>query len=94
MKVSKERNTHNEKPFTMLSAVSVICMAMVLPSFGDGLPEGYTQLPYLKANKRVQVKTGYSPNATDKIVMTWCSTPRDGNECLWCARSAQKNHSF
>ncbi len=71
---------------------AAICAAM--PAAADGLPEGYTRLPYIKANKNVQVKTGYTPNATDKIVMTWCPSQADSIETLWCARSGLTAYSF
>ena len=59
-----------------------------MTALGDGLPDGYTQLPYIKANKNVQVKTGYTPSPTDKIVMTWCPTQTAATEALWCARNS------
>ena len=63
-------------------------------AFADGLPDGYTQLPYIKANKNVQVKTGYTPSPTDKIVMTWCPSQNTAIETLWCARSDYSVQSF
>ena len=71
---------------------AAICVAM--SAAADGLPEGYARLPYIKANKNVQVKTGYTPNATDKIVMTWCPSQADSIETLWCARSGLTAYSF
>ena len=65
-----------------------------MTALGDGLPAGYTQLPYLKANANVQVKTGYTPNPTDKIVMTWCPSQDTALETLWCARSNYAVNSF
>ena len=60
--------------FSMKSAhvlfAALVCLSVSLPMFADGLPDGYTQLPYLTANANVQVKTGYTPKSTDKIVMT------------------------
>ena len=77
------------------SVMVALCVAMSsLPSFADSLPDGYTQLPYLKANKNVQVKTGYTPKSTDKIVMTWCPTQVTATEALWCARSAVGTAAF
>ena len=46
--------------------VTLAAICIVTGAFADGLSEGYTQLPYLKANKNVQVKTGYMPAATDR----------------------------
>ena len=63
-------------------------------AFADGLPEGYTRLPYIKANKNVQVKTGYTPKSTDKIAMTWCPVRVTSTEALWCARSAVGTAAF
>ena len=83
---------------TTLCSILAVAMstAMVTTSaLGDGLPDGYTQLPYIKANRNVQVKTGYTPKGTDKIVMTWTPSPHDsGNECLWCARSTATSKTF
>ena len=75
-----------EKNVSTLPAVLVLAGAVT--ALGDGLPDGYTQLPYLKANANVQVKTGYTPSPTDKIVMTWCPTQVGTTEALWCARSS------
>ena len=73
---------------------TAVAASAILPSFADGLPDGYTQLPYLKANANVQVKTGYTPKATDKIVMTWCPVRVNATEALWCARSAVGTAAF
>ena len=73
---------------------TAVAASAILPSFADGLPDGYTQLPYLKANANVQVKTGYTPNPTDKIVMTWCPVRVNATEALWCARSAVGTAAF
>ena len=73
---------------------AAVATIAVLPSFADGLPDGYTQLPYIKANKNVQLKTGYTPKSTDKIVMTWCPTQVTATEALWCARSAVGTAEF
>ena len=40
------------------SATLPAVLALAMTALGDGLPAGYTQLPYLKANANVQVKTG------------------------------------
>ena len=78
----------------MRKLISVLVLAGAVTALGDGLPAGYTQLPYLKANKNVQVKTGYTPSPTDKIVMTWCPTQVSATEALWCARSAVGTAAF
>ncbi|MBO7684117.1 MAG: hypothetical protein J6T51_05275 [Kiritimatiellae bacterium] len=70
----------------MFAAIAALCVAT--GAFADGLPDGYTQLPYIKANKNVQLKTGYTPKSTDKIVMTWCPTQTAATEALWCARNS------
>ena len=67
---------------------AAVATIAIFPAFADGLPSGYTQLPYIKANKNVQVKTGYTPAATDKIVMTWCPIQIAATEALWCARNS------
>ena len=78
----------------MRKLISVLVLAGAVTALADGLPDGYTQLPYLKANANVQVKTGYTPNPTDKIVMTWCPTQVGTTEALWCARSAVGTAAF
>ncbi len=70
------------------SATLPAVLALAVTALGDGLPVGYTQLPYIKANKNVQVKTGYTPSPTDKIVMTWCPIQIAATEALWCARNS------
>ena len=69
------------------------CVAVAAAVHAD-LPVGYTQLPYIKANANVQVRTGYTPAATDKIVMTWCQAQDTAIETLWCARSGYTTKSF
>ena len=78
----------------MRKLIRVLALAGAVTSFADGLPEGYTLLPYLKANKNAQVKTGYTPAATDKIVMTWCPTQTSTTETLWCARTSPSSAGF
>ena len=80
--------------FARVVALALVGAASAVTAFGDGLPDGYTQLPYLKANANVQVKTGYTPAATDKIVMTWCPTQISKTEALWCARSGTTAAAF
>ena len=78
----------------MRKLISILVLAGAVTALADGLPDGYTQLPYIKANANVQVKTGYTPNPTDKIVMTWCPTQVSATEALWCARSAVGTAAF
>ena len=78
----------------MRKLISVLVLAGAVTALADGLPDGYTQLPYLKANANVQVKTGYTPKATDKIVMTWCPVRVTTTEALWCARTTVGSPGF
>ena len=78
----------------MRKLISVLVFAGAVTALADGLPDGYTQLPYLKANANVQVKTGYTPKSTDKIVMTWCPVRVNATEALWCARSDYTAKAF
>ena len=78
----------------MRKLIRVLALVGAVTALGDGLPDGYTQLPYLKANANVQVKTGYTPAATDKIVMTWCPTQVSATETLWCARASTTSAGF
>jgi len=56
-------------------------------ALGDGLPAGYTQVPYLKANGNCQVRTGLVPTSADKVEMTWRPMTVSGNQNLWCSRN-------
>ena len=76
----------------VFAAIAALCVAT--GALADGLPDGYTKLPYIKANKNVQLKTGYTPKSTDKIVMTWCPTQVSTTECLWCARTNTSVQTF
>ena len=76
------------------SAIVAACATASIASFADGLPAGYTQLPYISADGQCQIKTGYTPAATDKIVMTWVPKTVSGNQCLWCARNNTASQSF
>ena len=78
-----------------LAVAGAFCVAIAAsPSLADGLPAGYTQLPYISADGQCQIKTGYTPAATDKIVMTWVPKTVSGNQCLWCARNNTASQSF
>ncbi len=78
----------------MRKLICALALMGAVTVLADGLPAGYTQLPYLKANANVQVKTGYTPSPTDKIVMTWCPSQVTATEALWCARSAVGTAAF
>ncbi len=65
-----------------LAAVMAISMAMA-----DGLPEGYTQLPFVKASGQCRVRTGLLPAGTDKAELTFELSTVSGNQNLWCSRS-------
>jgi len=66
---------------------AILSFAAALQSSAAFLPPEYTQLPYIKANKNVQLRTDYTPHGTDKIVMTWTPTQVSSTEILWCART-------
>jgi thiamine pyrophosphokinase len=55
------------------------------------LPEGYTQLPFLKATRNCQVKTGLTPASTDTAVLTFELSTVSGNQNLWCSRNDSTN---
>ena len=80
------RRTMNVKIKTGLAAVLAISMAMA-----DGLPEGYTSLPFLKASGQCQVKTGVTPASTDKVELTFELSTVSGNQNLWCSRNDATN---
>ena len=56
-------------------------------AWADGLPEGYTQLPFLKATGNCQVKTGLTPASTDTAELTFELSTVSGNQNLWCSRN-------
>ena len=66
--------------FTAMSAIS---------AFAAGtLPDGYTEVEYIKGPGNGRIETHYTPNPqTDKIevVVAWPSTPTQ-NQAIWCAR--------
>ena len=51
------------------------------------LPEGYTQLPFVKASGQCRVRTGLLPAGTDKAELTFELSTVSGNQNLWCSRS-------
>ena len=59
--------------------------------FADGLPEGYVQLPFIKASGNCQVKTGLVPANTDKVELTFELSTVSGNQNLWCSRNDSTN---
>ena len=73
-------------------AIAALCAAV--PSFADGLPAGYTQVPFIKANGNCQIRTGITPTCTDKVEMTWRPTTVSGNQGLWCSRDNSAKNTF
>ena len=51
------------------------------------LPEGYTQLPFVKASGQCRVRTGLTPSCTDKAELTFELSTVSGNQNLWCSRA-------
>ena len=51
------------------------------------LPEGYTQLPFVKASGQCRVRTRLMPAGTDKAELTFELSTVSGNQNLWCSRS-------
>ena len=62
-----------------------------LSVFADGVPEGYTQLPFLKATGNCQVKTGLTPTSNDTAALTFELSTVSGNQDLWCSRNDSTN---
>ena len=60
-------------------------------AWADGLPEGYTQLPFLKATGNCQVKTGLTPTSNDTAVLTFELSTVSGYQNLWCSRNDSTN---
>ena len=60
-------------------------------AWANGLPEDYTQLPFLKATGNCQVKTGLTPVCTDKAELTFELSTVSGNQNLWCSRNDSTN---
>ena len=67
----------------------LVCLAsaaLAAATFADGLPAGYTEVPYLKLNGQCRVKTGLTPTSTDIVEMSWRPSTVSGNQNLWCSR--------
>ena len=67
----------------------LVCLAsaaLAAAAFADGLPAGYTEVPYLKLNGQCRVKTGLTPTSTDIVEMSWRPSTVSGNQNLWCSR--------
>ena len=70
--------------------MKIIAGGLVLSAaatYADGLPEGYTQLPFLKAAGQCQVKTGLTPASNDVAALTFELSTVSGNQNLWCSRN-------
>ena len=65
-----------------------------MTALGDGLPAGYTQVPYLKANGNCQVRTGLVPNGTDKAEMVFRPSVVNATQQLWCSRTNATERQF
>ena len=52
------------------------------------LPEGYMQLPFVKASGQCRVRTGLTPSCTDKAELTFELSTVSGNQNLWCSRAS------
>ena len=68
--------------------------AGAVTALGDGLPVGYTQVPFIKANGNCQIQTGIVPNSTDKVELSWRPTVVSGNQGLWCSRDSSAKNTF
>ena len=90
----KGAGKHSSYLLAGLTAAIVVAASATLTAFADGLPDGYTRLPCISASGNCQIKTGYTPNPTDKIVMVWTPKTVSGNQCLWCARANTASRSF
>ena len=71
--------------------MSVIAAVSLCATAAGELPEGYTQLPFLKASGNCQVKTGLTPVCTDKAELTFELSTVSGNQNLWCSRNDSTN---
>ena len=76
-----------KKAARRLVAIVVATMLCAGGARADGLPAGYTQLPFLKATGNCQVKTGLTPAGTDKAELTFELSTVSGNQNLWCSRN-------
>ncbi|MBO7683699.1 MAG: hypothetical protein J6T51_03125, partial [Kiritimatiellae bacterium] len=68
------------------AAVLAVCSTLSLPSLAD-LPDGYTQVPFIKANGNCQIRTGITPTATDKVEMSIRPVRMSTTQNLWCSRT-------
>ena len=75
-------------------AAFAVAAGAVFTAFADGLPTGYTQVPYIQANGNCQIQTGIVPNSTDKVELSWRPTVVSGNQGLWCSRDSSAKGSF
>ena len=73
---------------------AAVAAGAAFTAFADGLPAGYTQLPYIQANGNCQIQTGIVPNSTDKVELSWRPTVVSGNQGLWCSRDSSAKNSF
>ncbi|MBO7683626.1 MAG: hypothetical protein J6T51_02745 [Kiritimatiellae bacterium] len=80
----------------MKTILAALCTAAgaAFTAFADGLPEGYTQVPFIKANGNCQIQTGIVPNSTDKVELSWRPTVVSGNQGLWCSRDSSAKNTF
>ena len=82
------------KVATSATLPAVLALACVVTALGDGLPTGYTQVPYIQANGNCQIQTGIVPNSTDKVELSWRPTVVSGNQGLWCSRDSSAKGAF
>ncbi|MBO7683632.1 MAG: hypothetical protein J6T51_02775, partial [Kiritimatiellae bacterium] len=84
------------KHTTMKSTLAALCTALgaAFTAFADGLPAGYTQVPFIKANGNCQIQTGIVPNSTDKVELSWRPTVVSDNQGLWCSRDSSAKNTF
>ena len=78
----------------LCSASTLFCVSAGLLSRADGLPAGYTQVPFIKANGNCQIQTGLVPTSTDKVEMSWRPSVVSGNQNLWCSRDSSSKNTF
>ena len=78
------------------SAILAVAVAtgVAFMAFADGLPEGYTQVPYIQANGNCQVLTGLVPNGTDKVEMVFRPAVVNATQTLWCSRTNTTERQF
>ena len=77
------------------SATLPAVLALAVTALGDGLPAGYTQVPFLKVNGNCHVKTGVNPTSTDKVEMSFRPAVVSATQSLWCSRDGSgTSHQF